>query len=170
MDSYTEQIIACRPSVKSSFLSGLGTALLVLGVFVFMFIYSTIGCVIFLVGVIISIIGKKFRNMEYEYLFINGDCDVARILNKSSRKNMFSFKEGDVQRILPYDSLKFQNELEVNSKLQVKNFTSGNKKKSSMWYSYIVNGKSGNIAVILELNEKNIEHSKNIFKTKFETQ
>lgn len=168
MDSYTEQIVEAKTPQKSSFYSALGTAFIVLGVFLMMFIHMLLGLLALILGGVFCFLGNRIKNIEYEYLFVNGDCDIAMIKNKASRKNVFSFAEGDVQRIMPYTSPRCKNELETNRRLEKKDYTSGNSKKQENWYVYIVNNKKNNVAVILELNEKNINNTKSVFKSKFE--
>lgn len=166
MDRYTEQILEKKPDIKEKLLM-LGAILVTaMGVALLLFVDFGAGVAVGVLGGFLIYLAKNSSYAEYEYLFINADLDVARIINKSTRKDIYSFKDGDVQRVLLYNSDKFQNELEVNAELSLKNFTSGNKDNQDMWYAFLVNAKNGTNAVILELNEKTLEHVKECFKKK----
>lgn len=166
MDRYTEQILEKRPDFKQRLLM-LGAILVTaLGVALLLFVDFGAGVALAVIGGFLVYFAKLSSYAEYEYLFINGDLDIARITNKSTRKEIYSFNEGDVQRVLPYNSDAFQNELEVNGELSIKNFTSGDKENTDNWYAFLANAKNGTHAVILELNEKTLEHVKECFKKK----
>ena len=168
MDKYTEQILEKKPDIKQKLLM-LGAILVTaMGVALLCFVNFGIGVALAALGGFLIYWAKLSSYAEYEYLFINGDLDIARITNKSTRKDIYSFKYGDVQRVLTYNSEKFQNELEVNAELTLKDFTSGNEDNQEMWYAFLVNAKNGTHAVVLELNEKTLEHVKECFKKKLD--
>lgn len=166
MDNYTEQILDKKPSVKQRMALVGAIAVIAAGCVTLISISGSIGLSVIILGIVLVYFAKSAQSMEYEYLLINGDCEISKIINKSSRKKAYSFSAGDVQRILPYNSEKFQNELEVNSGLSIKDFTSGVKEGRDNWYAFITNTKSA--AVILELNEKSLEHVRTYYKNKFE--
>jgi hypothetical protein len=168
MDNYTEQILQAKPTFKSMLAFAASVCLTVFGVILIMFTSGGIGIMVIVVGAVLIVFTRGRQSIEYEYLIVNGDCDIACIYNKSSRKTKFSFTEGDVLRILPYDSDKCQNELQVNHELTVKNFTSGDKENSGSWYAFFVTGKGGTTAVILELNQRSLEQIRQNYKSKFE--
>ena len=166
MDKYTEQIIVKKPDGMDRLKIALCILVIIVGVLSILFYDFGIGVAIVAVGGFLCYWANTYLKSEYEYLFINGDCDVARIINQSSRKDVYSFKESDVTRVLPYNSDKFQNEIEINDKLSLKNLTSGNKDNTDSWYAFLTNSGKETVAVILELNEKNIEHVNDCYKNK----
>lgn len=168
MDNYTEQILESKtPTKYALFFSG-GLACMITGIFVFMAVNVIIGFVLFIAGIVFFNIGKGAQNIEYEYLFVNGDFEVAMIKNKARRKKVCDVNDSDIIKILPYESDKGKNELDINSRLTQKDFTSGCKDKSESWFIFFVNRKNATDAVILELNEKSLEHCKNAYKKKLE--
>lgn len=168
MDNYTEQILKKKTSGKQRMMLAGAIAVLLAGCIVFFYVSGNLGLLVTVVGAVLVYFAKAAQSVEYEYLLINDDCEVAKITNKSSRKKAYSFGTGDVQRILPYNSAKFQNELDINTGMSVKNYTSGIKANDEHWYAFMTNGKSGTVAVILELNEKSLDHIKTFYKMKFE--
>ena len=168
MDNYIEQILDKRVSAKQVFYLVASCMVTFAGVVTLLFVHFGIGIAVAAVGGILIYYAHLSQSIEYEYLFVNGDCDIAQITSKASRKNIYAFKAGDVQRVLPYESYKFQNELEVNANLSIRNYTSGYSDASRMWYAFMVANVSGEVAVVLELNEKSLEHIRDFYKNKLE--
>ncbi len=168
MDRYTEQILKKKPDGKQKLMLIGSIVIIAIGVYAMMFIHFSIGVAVTAIGGFLTYLAKLALDAEYEYLFINGDCDIARITNKSARKDIYSFKASDVQRILTYNSNKCQNEFQVNGELSIKSFTSGIKDNDNNWYVFFANAKSGTVAIILELNDKSIEHITDCYKNKIE--
>lgn len=169
MDSYTEQIVERRAGNGGEKYSKAGVNVVVIAVLLMLFISIYLGFALLGVGIALLFVGKGNRGIEYEYLFVNGDFEVSVIKDKTSRKVAFEMKESEVTKIWPYDLPKAKNELEVNKKLTIKDYTSGKKDDTSNWYIFFVNGNNTTNAVILELDEKNVEHVKTYYKKKLET-
>ncbi|MGN0436472.1 MAG: DUF6106 family protein, partial [Wujia sp.] len=98
MDSYTEQIVKVKKNNSGIMLKSVSTALIITGVLSMLFSIFLLGAIVFLAGMILSNIAGKEACMEYEYLFVNGDCEISKIINKARRKKEIDFAEGDVQR------------------------------------------------------------------------
>ena len=167
MDNYTEQILPSKPTVKDYILYLIAILLTVTGAFFMIFISMIIGVIIIALGSVAIYFSKNIMDYEYEYIFTNGDLDVAKIIAKTSRKNVFTVREDEIIRILPYNSDKFRNELEINDKMVIRDYTSKEQDNSDNWFAFISNNKN-NITVILELNDKNQEYIKKIYKNKIE--
>ncbi len=168
MDNYTEQLVASKPGIKEKLIFTGAILLTAFGVFSVLFINFSTGAILIILGGIAIYFAKNNMDFEYEYIFTNGDFEVARIVAKSNRKNVCEIHEGDIKRILPYDSEKFQNELDINADMTVRDFSSGDKEKTSDCFAFIKNNNGKDMAVILELNDKNKEYIKSIYKNKLE--
>jgi len=168
VDHYVEQIVKKKPSFKQRMMIVGTVFLLLLGIPMFLFIHVTLGFTIIAVGAVLIGFAKNAQFVEYEYLFINGDCDIAKITNKASRKKMYGFPSDDVKRVLPYNSDKFQNELQVNSNVSTKLFTSGLDENRDSWYAFMVDGNGKKANIVLELNEKSLDHVKSFYKKQIE--
>ncbi len=168
MDNYTEQLVASKPGIKEKSIFTGAILLTAFGVFSVLFINFSTGAILIILGGIAIYFAKNNMDFEYEYIFTNGDFEVARIVAKSNRKNVCEIHEGDIKRILPYDSEKFQNELDINADMTVRDFSSGDKEKTSDCFAFIKNNNGKDMAVILELNDKNKEYIKSIYKNKLE--
>lgn len=169
MDKYIEQILLTKPGFKQKGLFGLCIAIMCVGIYFIMFVSFSPGVAIVVVGAFLTYMVRQSFNMEYEYLFVNGDCDISKIINKSSRKDVYSFKESDVARVLSFESEKCQNEIQVNANLVLKDFSSGESNaKDLARYMFFVNTKDGTTGVILDLNKDTEEHILDCYKKKLD--
>ncbi len=109
MDTFFEQITAMRKGAKSIAIVililvaalSLGTVLMLLSIF-----YTGLASICFLA--IAGIFYGAYRlvamqNVEYEYILTNGEMDIDKIINRSSRKRQITFNLKDVLRIENYD-------------------------------------------------------------------
>ncbi|MBQ9609676.1 MAG: hypothetical protein IJV15_09580 [Lachnospiraceae bacterium] len=168
MDNYTEQILPIKPTSKEYTLFAGAITLAMIGLALMVLMNIGIGFLLLLLGCVASYFAKRGLDYEYEYIFTNGDFEVAKIISKSSRKNVCEVGEENVQRILQYNSDKFQNELDINTKMSVKDYTTKEPDNSYRWYAFMMNEKNKTTAVVLELDDKNQEYIKRIFKNKIE--
>ena len=168
MDDFAEQLIEKRVSASNFAASFCSIVLIVLGIIALLFIGGNIGLTLIVIGAVLLVFAKSRQNVELEYEFANGDCEISKIFNKSTRKSHYKFNAGDVQRVLKYSLEKCSNELEVNSKLTVMDMTSGKADTKDNWYVFFVGSRENMVAAILELNEKTLNHVKIFYKNKLE--
>lgn len=107
MDTFFEQIVSIRKSGKALII-GISVwifALLIIA-FLFLFAGSLVGP--FLAILIIGVgygawwLTSKL-NIEYEYIVTNGEMDIDKIINKSARQRVSSFKLINVERVEKYN-------------------------------------------------------------------
>ncbi len=109
MDTFFEQIVAMRKGAKSIILILLilvaalviGAALMILSIF-----QMSLAGIVFLA--VAGVFYGAYRliallNVEYEYILTNGEMDIDKITNRSSRKRQITFSLKDVLRIEKYD-------------------------------------------------------------------
>ena len=166
MDNYIEQIVKKKPDAKQRLMLVGAVLVIMLGVASILFYDMSVGIMIAAAGGFLIYFAKNQQDQEYEYVFVNADCDIARISNKQNRKEVYSFKGGDVQKVLQYTSQQFDNELQANGNLIIKDFTSGDKSMQDNWYMFITNANGKTVAVGLELNEKTITYVETYYKNK----
>ena len=160
-DSYVEQIVASKPKGAQFVPVAITFFLFAVGAFVLLFIWPALGLLIMVGGGIMAAVAFPGMHIEYEYIFTNGDLDIAMIKNKASRKDCFRVAADDVVRLLKYTDPKFQNELDVGKRLTFKYFTSLDNANEETWYAIIT---KDNKAAILELNEKTEAYVKQVYK------
>ncbi len=166
MDNYIEQIVKKNPDAKQRLLFVGAVFVTMLGVAAMLFYDMSVGLMLAAGGGFLIYFAKNAQSMEYEYVFVNADCDIARISNKQNRKEIFSIKGGDVQKVLQYNSQQFSNEQEANPSLVIKDFTSGDKNKENDWYMFITNDNGKTVAVGLELDERTKTYVETYYKNK----
>ena len=167
MDNYIEQIIEKKPDIKQRLLFLASVLLTVFGVSIMIFWNMGLGAIVTAVGGFLIYVAKNQQSQEYEYVFVNCDCDITRITNKQNRKEIFSLKGGDVQKVISYNSQEFDNEQQAHPNLVIKDFTSGDKSKQNDWHVFIVNNMGKTLAVGLELNDKTKEYVETYYKNKY---
>lgn len=105
--------------------------------------------IIFVVGAIVVIFPKL--NVEYEYIFCDGQFDIARIRGKATRKNIMRIDFENVELVAPYQSEK----LREYQNLPKKDFSSGIESKKL--YVMIAVIKEKKTKIFFEPSEKMLE-------------
>lgn len=166
MDNYIEQIIKKKQDAKQRLLV-IGAILIIIFGVAGMLVYDmSVGIMVAAAGGFLMYFAKNAQNLEYEYVFVNTDCDIARISNKQNRKEVFSIKGGDVQKVILYNSQQFDNEQQSQPNLVIKDYTSRDSSKQDSWYVFIVNNNGKTVAVGLELDDKTKTYVETYYKNK----
>lgn len=105
--------------------------------------------IIFVVGAIVVIFPRL--NVEYEYIFCDGQFDIARIRGKATRKNIMRIDFENVELVAPYQSEK----LRGYQNLPKKDFSSGIASKKL--YVMIAVLKEKKTKIFFEPSEKMLE-------------
>lgn len=98
-DFYTEQLIKRKASAKDTMIKAALTvlsALSVLAAFLF-----PVGILVAAVVIVITVLMFHRLRVEYEYLFVNGDLDIDKIMNESKRKRVFSTNIESMELLVP---------------------------------------------------------------------
>ena len=82
-----------------------------------------IGLILPIAMIVLDVFMFRRLNVEYEYLFLNGDLDIDKIMNKAKRKKVFSVNVGDLELMAPLDAV----ELRQYQNARTYDFSSGNK-------------------------------------------
>lgn len=144
-DIYTEQLLKKQSSSKDNRIKFI-LIVLTLGVVV-----MTLGNPLWLLGILIMI-GVDvwvFRslNVEYEYLYINGNLDIDKIMSKSRRKEVFEMEINDLEVM----ALRGEAELKMYQGLKAQDYSSGN--TNSRQYEMIVIQNGEKKRIIFEPND-----------------
>ena len=156
-DLYTELLVKKEKTAKDSLIRiGLMT-LVVLLAFVGLFIYP-----LFLLGAVAAGVAAYFiiprTELEFEYLFVNGEMDIDKIMAKSKRKRVLSFNlaEADIAAPVKSHRMDYYN---GNQKMKVLDFSSGNPEHNRMAVITRVNNEA--CRIILEPDEALVKSMKN---------
>ena len=123
-DLYSELLVKKDKTAKDSLLKYGLTVLTMLAVFAGLIITPLALIIAVALGIACYFVIPK-TDVEYEYLFINGDFDIDMIMSKTKRKKVKSFKLSEADLAAPLDSHRMDY-YNSNQKLKVQDFSSGN--------------------------------------------
>ena len=103
-----------------------------------------------------TIVLFKRMNIEFEYVYYNGDLDIDRIVDMQSRKRIFSTNIQDMEVIAPTDSV----ELHPYQRLKVLDCSTKNPEDKT--YELVTLFKGAMVKVIFNPNEKILNGMKNM--------
>ena len=106
--------------------------------------------------VVADIILFKRMNVEFEYVFFNGDLDIDKIMDMQSRKRVFSTNVKDMEVIAPTGSV----ELHRYQRTKTLDFSTQNPEDKT--YEMVTLFKGETVKVIFNPNEKILDGMKNM--------
>lgn len=90
-------------------------------------------------------------DVEYEYLFVNGDLDIDKIMHKARRKRVCSVNINDVEILAPADS----GDARQYQRAKTQDYTSASGSKNV--YALVVNEKGVLKKILFEPNDTIVE-------------
>lgn len=156
-DLYSELLVKKDKTAKDSLLKYGLIVLTVLAVFAGLIITPLALIIAVALGIACYFVIPK-TDVEYEYLFINGDFDIDMIMSKTKRKKVKSFKLSESDLAAPLDShrLDYYN---GNQNMKVLDFSSGNPEHKRFG---VITRLDGNLCkIILEPDEALAQAMKN---------
>ena len=155
MDNCYEFLIPMRKDSKTIGLIALIWGMMAAMVFVCFMLFSKLGVFAFIL-IVASIAGgvwlTRQLNVEYEYIFTNGEMDVDLITNKSARKRLITFKCKDIDRIEKYSK-----GLHMFEKIEYAKKSIYCNENDENLYCISFKHSMGKVCLVLELDEKMIE-------------
>lgn len=140
-----------------------GVLLILIGAFIF-FTLSTGGILIVALGFVLCTFSKDSMNVEYEYIFTNGDIDVAKVIAKKRRKNILSVGVDSIAKMARGDSDKVKNDMSLG-KMKIKKYLGKDEPNPIAFY---VGEGDDQYMLLLDLNDACLEHMKSVLKVKSE--
>ena len=156
-DLYSELLVKKDKTAKDSLLKYGLIVLTVLAVFAGLIItpLALIAAIVF--GIACYFVIPK-TDVEYEYLFINGDFDIDMIMSKTKRKKVKSFKLSEAGLAAPLNSHRMDY-YNGNQNMKVLDFSSGNPEHKRFG---VITRLDGNLCkIILEPDEALAQAMKN---------
>lgn len=146
-DTYVECLVARKPSVILTFLKILLTMLTV--VFVLFGLFNILGLLIAVVAGVGAYFATMNANIEYEYLYLEREITVDKVMAKSRRKKAGTFAVEQMEILAPIGSHRLDSYRNVNAKTL--DYSSGTVSQPDRRYMMVY---SGGVKVILEPNEE----------------
>jgi len=98
-DFYTEQLVKKQTTMKDVFIKAFLVAIGIVSVLVlFMFPVAIIVPIVVIAAVVFLI---RRLDVEYEYLYVNGDLDIDKIMHKAKRKRVYSANIANMELLAP---------------------------------------------------------------------
>ncbi|MDD3142336.1 MAG: DUF6106 family protein [Lachnospiraceae bacterium] len=144
-DYYTEQLVKKKPKATDGLIKvGMGIVTILSIFLIFIIPYAI---VITAVLIFADILLLRRLNVEYEYLYVNGDLDIDKIMSKSKRKKVFEMNIKDMEILAPSGS----SEMRLYQNIKANNYSSGEEGASA--YELIAYKKGEKIKIIFEPNQ-----------------
>ena len=151
-DTYVEWMVKRKTSVAMKFLKML---LIILTVMIGLLAMVAFNMVLFIVAIVIGV-GAYFASMnsdvEYEYLYVDKELTVDKVLAKSRRKKVATFDLGKMEVMAPIKSYHLDNY--KNRQDKAVDYSSGEEQQPDHRYVFYYDGKQ---KVIFEPNQEMVK-------------
>lgn len=144
-DYYTEHLVKQKPTVKTYAMKAALIVVTILSFFLMLFI--PFGFLIPVIMFFVDVFMLRRLDLEFEYLYVNGDLDIDKIMAKQSRKRVFSTNVKDIEIMAPvgYAELKpYEN---------LKTIDCSSAMPNHKVYGLVANYKGQNVKILFEPNE-----------------
>lgn len=156
-DLYSELLVKRDKTAKDSLTKYGLIVLTALAAFAGLFINPIILIVAIALGIACYFVIPK-TDLEYEYLFVNGELDIDMIMSKSKRKRVKSLQLAEADLVAPLKSRRMDY-YNGNQKMKTIDFSSGIEDHKR--YAMIVRDSGETCKVILELDDELANTMKN---------
>lgn len=164
-DVYVEWLVARKRSAGFKVLKVLCIALTVVCAAMFLLYLN----LILMLGTILLAVLAYFVNLytyvEYEYIFVSGELTIDRILSKSKRKRLETYKLSQVEIIAPMGSPKLDGY--KHKQYQAHDYSSGNIAEGNRKNLYVMYHNTG-VKLLLEPSKELLEAFKGCIPHKIE--
>lgn len=150
-DLYSEQLVTKRATGADAAKKILLMALTVLSIVLLLFVPVLIFVPVLMI--VLDVFLLKRINVEYEYLYVNGELDIDKIMGKEKRKQQLSMNMDSLEIMAPKGS----HELDPfrNRQMKTMNFTSC--EPDARVYEMVVKKDNGQLRVYFEPNDAIVE-------------
>ena len=157
-DLYSELLVKKEKTMKDNLIKVGAIGLTALLVLAGLFIHPLALLPAIILGVVSYLFIIPKTDLEYEYLFVNGEMDIDMIMAKSKRKKAGSFRLSETDIVAPMDSHRLDY-YKNNQKLKVLDFSSGTEKNKR--YGVVTRNEKESCMIIIEPDENMAKAIKN---------
>ncbi len=155
-ESYTEVIVKKRKTTKDTIFQALLVVLTVVAVLSF-FVLGIVGLVILVAVAVADYLLFPSFDVEYEYLYVNGEIDVDKIMSKQKRKRIYSANLRELEIMAPTGSHALDS---YNNRSDIKILDYSSKMADHKTYTIIRQGEKGMECLIFEPDETILQDMK----------
>ncbi len=156
-DLYSELLVKKESTAKDAVIKYGLIVLTVLAAFAGFFISPIVLIVAIALGVACYFVIPR-TDLEYEYLFVNGEFDIDMVMAKSKRKKVMSMNLSEADLIAPLNSHKMDY-YNGNSRMKTLDYSSGNSQHKR--FAVIIKAGGENSRIIIEPDEQMAQALKN---------
>ena len=164
-DRFSERLIKGKAGGAEYGLLAGAIVLILCSVAISFFGIIILGLPMFIGGIYALVMAIKNLKVEYEFTFTDGEIDIAKINNKSRRKELYNIPSDKIVKVAPVSNSQVKNDIDIK-KYKVYSFV-GPVTEGEVYAIYTENDDSKSI-VLLDLNESCIEHLQSTHKRVFE--
>ena len=156
-DLYSEYLVKKKPTALDAVIKYGLIILTVLAALAGLFVSPVILVLAVIFGVVSYLVIPK-TDIEYEYLFVNGELDIDMVMAKTKRKkvNTFDLREADLIAPVNSQRMAYYNN---NSKLKILDYSSGD--ESHRRFAVIIRADGDTCKVIIEPDDTMAQAIKN---------
>ena len=151
-DYYTEQLVKQKTKMTSILAKAGLLAATVLSFAAVLFFPMAV--IVPVLMIVLDVFLFKRMDLEFEYLYVNGDLDIDKIMAKQKRKKVFETNVKNMEVLAPSGSI----ELQPFQKVKTYDFSSG--KEESKTYELVTTKKGQTVKIIFEPNQTILEGMK----------
>lgn len=155
-DTYVECLVKAKQPAGAKFLQGVLVVLTVVGA-VGMFVFGTIALIVAVVCGVGAYLVNMFTDLEYEYLYLDRELVVDKIMAKSKRKRVATYSVDRMEIVAPIKSYHLDGF--KNRSVKVKDYSIGEELKPDLRYAIYYEGGE---KLVLSPNEELVKALKNV--------
>lgn len=144
-DFYTEQLVKRKTTGASIVIKAVMLALTIVSFLISLVI--PFGMLLPVILIAADVFVFRSQDLEFEYLYVNGDLDIDKIMGRAKRKTVFSASISEIEFLAPAGAGEL-NQFKVNKTLNYSSLVPGKKT-----YELIVLKSGEKIKVIFEPND-----------------
>jgi len=169
MDKYEERIVVAKAETSAYLIMG-GLILLILAsVFLMLRVSPLLGFFALCCVIGVMSFAKDNFHIEYEYIIVNGDIEISKIINKNRRKKIVDIPLESITKMDYAESPKTKNDIDIAKDVKVSRFVAATPGEDSTLVAiYSTDKKNSKRIDILDFNEKCLTHMKDVLKMKSE--
>lgn len=151
-DYYTEQLV--KQKTKMSSIVVKAALIAVTAVLVFIALMFPLAMILPVIMIVVDVLMFRRFDLEFEYLYVNGDLDIDKIMAKQKRKRVFETNVRNLEVIAPTGSV----ELQQYQRTKTYDFSSG--REGAKTYEMVTTSQGQTVKIIFEPNQTILEGMK----------
>lgn len=151
-DYYTEQLV--KQKTKTSSIMMKAALIAVTAVSIFIAWMFPLAMILPVLMIVVDVVVFKRFDLEFEYLYVNGDLDIDKIMAKQKRKRVFETNVRDLEVIAPTGSV------ELQQYQRTKTYDFSSRREGAKTYEMVTTSQGQTVKIIFEPNKTILEGMK----------